>query len=70
MRLMGAMMTGDFLTPEEGAKLKVLREAYVEATQRAAAAIIGAGMSSEAFLKADREAGDIVRQIKGLLGTR
>ena len=62
-------MAKDFITPEEGEKLEKLRNVYQDATNRAAAAIMGEGMSSEAFLKADAEAGKISNQIKELLGT-
>lgn len=63
------MVPHDILTPEQGAKLQALREAYQDATSRAAAALVGSGMSSDAFLSADAEAGQIVNQIKELLGT-
>ena len=60
-------MTSEYLSPEEGEKLKVLREGYADATNRAIAALIGAGMSSEEFLRADAEAGKFAREIKALL---
>lgn len=63
-------MTREYMSPEEGEKLKTLREGYLEATSRAAAALIEGGMSSEEFLKADAEAGRFSREIKALLGIR
>jgi hypothetical protein len=59
----------DYITPEEGVRLKELWEAYAQATRRGADAINNSGMSSEAFRKAEAETAEIIREIKQILGT-
>lgn len=64
-------MAETFITPEQSAELEQLREEYIAATARAAAAIVGAagGMASDAFLEAEAETAAIVRRIKEIRGT-
>jgi hypothetical protein len=61
-------MAKSVITPEEGAELERLRREYAAATQRAIMAIASQGMDSEAFVKADAEAGAAVKRIKEILG--
>lgn len=61
-------MPKNVITPEEGAELQKLREAYTRATQQAIELLKQEGMSSEAFSKADAEAGKAAARIREILG--
>jgi hypothetical protein len=56
------------ITTEDGAELKRLYADLVVATRKASAVLRAAGMESQAFLKADKEVGIIVRRIKEIRG--
>jgi hypothetical protein len=63
-----ARMAKSVITPEEGAELERLKGVYLAATRRAMDAIRIQGMDSDAFAKADGEAGDAMRRMKEILG--
>lgn len=61
-------MAVEIIAPEQAEELHRQREAYAAATQRAVVALKDGGMSSEAFAKADAEAGKAAARIREILG--
>jgi hypothetical protein len=56
------------LSPEEGAELKRLYEELESATKRVNVVLRKSGMTSEAFVNADREVTRIIQRIKKIHG--
>jgi hypothetical protein len=61
-------MARDIISPEEGVELDQLKARYLAATKQAMDALRVKGMDSDAFLKADGEAGAAMKRIKEILG--
>ena len=57
----------NYITPELAEELRKLRQHHRKATERAAAAILEDGMSSEAYQIADVEAGQAWARIRQIM---